>query len=691
MDLLTLRERGMALHRSGRLAEAERLYADVLREDPSDYAVLHLLGIIAHATGRHERAVELIGHAIALRGGTIGPYLSLGNALMALGRAREALAAYDAALALQPDYPIALSSSAVALRELHRPQEALARAEAAIARQPSAAAYCVQGAARGDLGSLAEAVTSFDAAIALDPKCVEAHHSRGIVLQQLQRSEEARAAFESALALRPRSAELWSNLGNVLRRMQRLPEALASCETALALRPDLGLAHNNRGLVLQALRRYEEAAASYERALALQPDLIEACANLGAAQCELGRPELALESCRRALELRPGALGVRANLGNALRDLGRPAQALAEFELALREEPHSAVNHCNHGTALFDLQRLPEAIASYDQAIALEPAFAQAYFNKSVAWLLAGDFARGLPLYESRKRVKDARAPPTPAPQWDGAQPLAGRALLLYADQALGDTIQFCRYAKLAEQQGAQVTLGVQPQLTELIATLSPAIRVIGLMEAPAECELQCALGSLPLAFGSTLHTLPANVPYLSADPRRVADWRQRLGSEGFKVGIVWQGSRNRIDVGRSVPLGLFAALAGVPGVRLISLQKGKGAEQLRRASPALRVEQLPEPWDDGAQAFLDSAAIMMHLDLLITSDTALAHLAGALGVPAWVALKYVPDWRWLLERSDNPWYPSLRLFRQPRPGDWPATFADIHRELGKLCTSFNS
>jgi hypothetical protein len=269
-------------------------------------------------------------------------------------------------------------------------------------------------------------------------------------------------------------------------------------------------------------------------------------------------------------------------------------------------------------------------------------------------------------------------------PMWRGEAGLAGKTLFVYADQALGDTVQFCRYAKLAAERGARVVLAVQPRLCELLRGLSPQIRVIAQAEEAGSYDYQCALASLPLAFATTLADVPAAVPYLSADPRRAARWRERIGEAGFKIGIAWQGSRNRIDVGRSVPLEFFVPLAGLPGVRLISLQKGEALEQLR-GSQSFPLELLGDDFDAGPQAFLDSAAVMSQLDLLITCDTALAHLAGALGRPIWVALKHVPDWRWLLDREDSPWYPSMRLFRQSRRGDWEGVFAAIHAELARL------
>jgi len=680
----TLRERAIALHRAGRLAEAERTYVDVLRENPADAEVLHRLGVLAQQTGRYERAVDLLGKAISLHA-TPAACVSLGGVLMALGRYAEALASYEWALALQPDSAFAISCSAAALRQLGRPQAALARADAAIALQPTTEAYCHRGVALYDLGRLGEAVASFDLAIARTPQCVEAHNYRGMTLQRLQRLSEALASFERALSLRPQSAELHDNRGNVLRHLKRFAAALASHERAIALQSDFAAAHNNRGLALRALGRYGEAAASFERALALRPDFAEGYNNLGTVQGELGQFAEALESCRRALGLQPGIPGLHGNLGNALRDLGRAEEALAEYDLAMRDAPDQAISHCHRGNALFDLKRIAEAIASYDRAIALNPRHALSHFNKSLCLLLSGDFARGLPLYEWRKELEAAARRPTSGIAWLGEPQISGRTLFIYADQALGDTIQACRYAKLAEQRGARVILAVQPQLQDLLAGLGSGIRIMPSDEPPGGCDYHCALMSLPLAFGTTVASIPAAVPYLSADLLRAKRWRARIGDAGFRIGIAWQGSRNRIDVGRSVPLPMFAALAAIPGVRLISLQKGAALAQLQQAAPSPAIELLDDSFDAGPQAFLDSAAVMAHLDLVITCDSALAHLAGALGRPTWVALKHVPDWRWLLDRTDSPWYPGMRLFRQSRPGDWDGVFAAIHAALSDL------
>jgi hypothetical protein len=259
---------------------------------------------------------------------------------------------------------------------------------------------------------------------------------------------------------------------------------------------------------------------------------------------------------------------------------------------------------------------------------------------------------------------------------------LCGRSILLHSEQGLGDTIQFCRYATLLQQRGAHVVLSVQSQLYRLLRTIGPTIEIVAEgAEGPAT-DYHCPLLSLPAAFGTTIDSIPASLPYLSAEPQRVMCWRQRLGAEGFKVGICWQGSTGKVDVGRSFPLATLHPLSTIPGVRLISLQKHLGCEQLHTLPAAMQLEVLGDEFDPGPDAFLDTAAVMQSLDLIVTSDTVIAHLSGALARPTWVALKQVPDWRWLLERTDSPWYPTLRLFRQKHAGDWTGVGADLHRAL---------
>ena len=326
-------------------------------------------------------------------------------------------------------------------------------------------------------------------------------------------------------------------------------------------------------------------------------------------------------------------------------------------------------------------------MASYDQALAIKPDLAEAGCNKGLSLLMAGRFDPGWRLYENRKKlggwIDYSATRSYPKPLLSGGETLAGTTVFVYWEQGLGDTIQFCRLAKLAEQRGANVVFSVQNRLRRLLQTLSPTIKLIGEKQAPSEFDYHCPLLSLPLAFGITVTDIRGEAPYLRAEPERVRKWRDKLGCKGFKIGVAWQGSRAGNVLGRSFALAEFLGASQIPNVRLISLQKNDGAEQSRNLPPGMSVETLGDDYDaDDDDAFLDTAAVMENLDLIIGCDTSVTHLAGALARPVWVALKHVPDWRWMLDRTDSPWYPTMRLFRQRVRGDWRGVFAAMELEL---------
>ena len=316
-------------------------------------------------------------------------------------------------------------------------------------------------------------------------------------------------------------------------------------------------------------------------------------------------------------------------------------------------------------------------MASYERAAVLRPTYADAHYNRALTALSLGDFAAGWAGYEYRweRDAAPTRKLAVSFPQWRG-EDLAGKRIIVFEEQGLGDVIQFARYVPLLAARGARVTLLARTVLHRLLRTLGGGIEITDRQPYGEHYDCQCALMSLPGVFGTTVETIPATVPYLRAEAALVAQWRERLGPHGFKIGISWQGNPSgKIDIGRSLPLCCFAPLASIPGVRLISLQKRHGLDQLQSLPPGMTVETLGEEFDEGPDAFVDSAAIIENLDLVISSDTGIVHLAGALGRPVWVAIKHLPDWRWLLERPDSPWYPTMRLFRQTEPGDWAGVF----------------
>jgi hypothetical protein len=428
--------------------------------------------------------------------------------------------------------------------------------------------------------------------------------------------------------------------------------------------------------------RLEEAVRLYRQLVAQEPRNAATLINLGHALGAQRQFEAALAAYDQALALDPGYAPLHLFRGEMLQRLLRYGEALEAYDRFLGIVPGDANTWVSRGLALQNLGRLEEALESYSQAEALDPSLAAARLNRALCHLLMGDFAAGLPLYEWRKRMpRPMEARTYPQPLWTGAEDIRGKILFAYVEQGLGDTIQFYRYIRFALERGARVILSVPDQLTALLKSAEPAVALIGSGQVPEQFDFHSPLASIPLAVGMRADTIPAQDRYLSAEPDRVAQWKARLGSHGFRIVIAWQGIETvRGLEGKSFPLAALAGIAALPDVRLISVQKGESAGQLAHLPPGMTVETYA--FDEGADAFLDTAAMMRACDLVITADTAPAHLAGALGVPAWVALKHVPDWRWFLGRDDSPWYPSLKLFRQPKMGDWRSVFERMADEL---------
>jgi Flp pilus assembly protein TadD len=487
------------------------------------------------------------------------------------------------------------------------------------------------------------------------------------------------AAYEQVLRLWPDHPEVLTNLGVALAVQGRWDEAVASYRKALALKPAFPDAWSNLGRALAALGRAEEAAASFQNAVNLRPGDPEALASLGNALREQGKLDQAEARYQEALRLRPDYAEVRNNLGSVFQEQGKLDEAAASYRDAARIRPAFVEALTNLGTVLREKGRPDEAAASYEEALRLRPDYAEAHLNLGLTRLLLGDFERGWAGYEWRRRARALPEHPSGRPRWDGS-PLEGKAILLVAEQGLGDTIQFVRYAPMVRERGGVVLLECPPSLRSLLADAPGVDRVVVPGERTPEFAVQAPLPGLPGILGTTWESIPAPVPYLRADPDRVRLWRRELvDPPGFRVGIVWRGHpKHPGDRRRSIPLECLAPLGELPGVRLVSLQKGPGSEQLDGRDWRRSILDVGRRLDD----FADTAAVLANLDLLIACDTAVAHLAGALGVPAWVALPFDPDWRWLLGRDDSPWYPSLRLFRQDRPGEWDDVFGRIMREL---------
>jgi tetratricopeptide (TPR) repeat protein len=516
------------------------------------------------------------------------------------------------------------------------------------------AAHNLLGLALKDLGRPDDALKSFDRALALNPGLADAHRARADTLMAAGRWAEAVAAFDRLLATQPDIADAWFGRGLALGELDRSEHAIASYDRALALQPAFAAAYANRGTALRKLQRLDDAVADYDRALTLQPDIAEIHFGRGAAREEQGRFADAIASFDRALALRP------------------PAQDAAFAAVVLSHRAWAA-----NQSGYFD-----QAFADAERSVALAPDHDGVLFQTSFIELLHGRWRDAWPKYERRFRLHNylpAAFSNPPWPRWQG-ESLDGERLLLVTEQGLGDAIQFAGFASALARRGFRITLFTSELLAPLLAT-TPGIEAVAtaMDQCGAARDIRwCPLLSVPALLDATPETIADATPHLAAEPERVAAWRDKLGT-GLKIGIAWQGNMtNPNDLGRSVPLSQFAPLAAMPNVRLISLQKGSAAAQIAEAGFGDRFERLPGESDVGPQALLDTAAVMANLDLVVTSDSMLAHLAGALRRPAFVALRQVPDWRWLLGRDDSPWYPTMRLFRQTTDGDWGDVFARI-------------
>jgi tetratricopeptide (TPR) repeat protein len=418
---------------------------------------------------------------------------------------------------------------------------------------------------------------------------------------------------------------------------------------------------------LQELGRFEEALASYDRAIALQPDYAAALDNRGNALRQLRRFDEALSSYDRAIKLQPDYADALYNRGVTLHELGRFDEALASYDRAINLRPDHAAAFNNRGNTLQELRRFDEALASYDRAITLRRDHAEAHLNRAFCWLLQGDFERGWSEYEWRLKKETTKSARRcfSEPLWLGERELRGRTILLHAEQGFGDTIQLCRYVPLVAERGARVILEVEEPLRELVGKLTRVTEVVAAGSVLPDFDLHCPLPSLPLAFATNIMTIPSGVPYLTAPLQRVADWNERLGKKhGPRIGLAWSGRPRPAN--RSVPLNLLLPLLDCDAT-FVSLQKQVRPEDTLILSERSEILH----FGDALKDFSDTAAVIANLDLIISIDTSVAHLAGALAKPVWVLLSFTPDWRWLLERNDSPWYPTARLFRQNEKRTW--------------------
>jgi tetratricopeptide (TPR) repeat protein len=656
-------------HRQGQLPEAERIYRRILSIDSRHAGSLHMLGTLAHQVGREEVAVQLIRAAISIEPGQAAYYSNLGTILQAQGLLAEATIAYQDALDRNPNLAEAQMNLGTVLEAQGRPGLAASRLRAAIALKPDMAeAHMNLGNVLQAQGKLTDAVHSHDRALALKPDFAEACFNRANALQAQGNLDEAVTGYQKALALKPSMPEAHANLGNALQAQERLDAAVACYERALALKPDYAEAHYNLGNALQAQDLLAEAAACYERALALKPQLAQAHYNLGNTRQAQDDPEAAAACFERAIALKPGYAEAHYNLACVLQQQGRLDQALQCFQAA----------------------------------VDLKPDYAQARFGQALAHVQSGDFTQGWRTYESRWQSIDHDTPMRayPLPLWSGEKLLKGR-LLLWGEQGVGDEIMFAGLLPDVLRTGNPITLDCDPRLQPLFARSFPEIEVVSNPDPAAQFAAHLPLGSLPGLFRSTESAFAHSTStYLKPDPAERDRLRSSYSDGRRLVGLAWQTRNAKTGRKRSIDLSTLTPLFTLPNIRWISLQYGEfdALEQQAAAcnapilpassSPILAISPLLIDRSVDQLANIDRfASQVAAMDLVLTIDNSTAHLAGALGVPVWLMLPFAADWRWLKDRDDSPWYPTMRLFRQPVPGDWPSVLCSVQ---GALKDCFN-
>ncbi|HEV3104757.1 MAG TPA: tetratricopeptide repeat protein [Trinickia sp.] len=624
--------RAYAAHRDGRLDDAERDYRAALDADPVNADALHLLGVLHHQQGHHAEAAELVGRAVELRPNDAALQLNLGNALKALGELDGAIERFRNALTLAPEFPLA-------------------------------------------------------------------HYNLGNAYAAAGRHEDAVDAFEKSLRLQPRDASTYNNLGNALNALGRHEEAVEAFSRALSLRPGHAGAHNNLGMAMSALGRADEAIAHLRAAIAAEPRFVAAHFNLGNTLDAIGRHEEAVSAYEAVLALHgPFAPALHA-LGNALAALGRHVEAIPRFERAVGLDPQLSLAWLSLGNAHHALNAHEAALRAFDQALRLRPDLASAQLNRAMTLLTLGDFRRGLPAYESRLEIASSAryasvdgadkvnglAAAALLPRWQG-EPIGDRTLLIVAEQGFGDTLQFLRFVPLACERAARVALVVQRELAPLVTPLAQTWRVT-LVEpdsAHPTAHLQCPLLSLPLALGTTLDTLPGPRRYLDVPALHRRRWRGSLGGHAKrKVGLAWSG-RIQTQENRAMPLAALTPFFALENIDWIVLQPNLRDDEMRALDAHPRAASIHR-FDNRIRDFADTAAIMDRLDAVVSIDTSIAHLAGALGKPLWLMLPFAADWRWFLDTDRSPWYPSARLFRQGAPGAWEEVAERVARSLARV------
>lgn len=526
------------------------------------------------------------------------------------------------------------------------------------------------------------AITYMKRALQFNPYNADAYFNLGNTFIETGQPDEAITCYQNTLQLNPNILDAYNNLGNAFMEKGKIDNAILSYQRAIQINPRVVDTYTNLGSALIKKGQFDEAISCYQKALQINPHVAIAHCNLGDAFQEKGQLDEAISCYQKALEINPYFDNPYNSLGTAFHKKGQYDLAISYYQKALQLNSDFTLAYCNMAKALHSKGQVDEAITYFQKALQLEPDLADAHVNMSLALLLSGDFKQGWREYEWRQKLRDFYKRDFSQPFWDGSD-ISGLTILIHAEQGYGDTIQFIRYAPLIAQRGAKVMVECLKELASLLKNVEGIDNIIVRDEQLPEFDVHCPLLSLPLVFNTALESIPANIPYITADMILVQKWRDKIKSDNskLKIGLTWSGNPKHVDdQNRSCPLEIFSSFRQLNNITFYSLQKGEAAEQVKNSLEGLKFFDYTEELND----FSDTAAFIENLDLIISVDTAVAHLAGALGKPVWTLLPFVPDWRWMLNREDSLWYPTMRLFRQPTLGDWKSVIDKVAEELQK-------
>jgi len=645
----------LQLHRNGKINEAKNLYLSLMAAYSGSPRLLNNLAMIEFQQGQFELGLEYLDESLDIDPNQFAAYGNRGAAWFALNRFDEAYSDYNKAIALNSHYAEGYYNRGILHEKYDRHQEALADYDKAIELKPNYTnAYNNCGNVYKKLKQYEEALLSYDYAIKLNSRHAEAHYNRGVILNEQKKYQEALDSYHQAIALKDNYVDAYNNCGNVLIVLKRFGEALDYFQKVIEIDPNYAYAYNGQGNVLMELKRFDEALLSYEKSIAL---------NSQSADPHNGK-------------------------SNALQELKRFDDAVTGYEKAIALNPDSADSYANRGLAMQGMKNFEEALLSYDKAIELNPETADPYWNKALLKILMGEYEEGWQLYEYRRYKQDLKGsyPTYEQPLWLGQESVADKTLYIYPEQGLGDFIQFCRYVPLVENLGARVILKVPNALYAMIKTMGLNAKILRNDEKVDEFDFHCPIMSLPLAFKTTIETIPNNIPYFFSDHFKKSYWERKFAyaSNSLKVGLVWSGSKDhKKDHDRSLRLEQLAPILDLP-VTFYSLQKEVREQDKITLSKLNQIKQYHEELND----FSDTAAMVDCLDLIISVDTSVAHLAGAMGKNVWILISYLPDYRWMLDREDTPWYPTARLFRQANVGDWDSAILKVRKAFEELLIS---